>query len=220
MDRATFSFSNLSHHLHRRRMAIGLVALLGAGTLTGFALASSPGSIVSNELTTPSVRWHWNGDVVPGAPFAATANVQTAAIQAGVVASSVREAVKATDGLSLLFGQTASGALCSADTSPEFVSDFSCLSGWTDNFALLYYETDGGPRLGVTDHASLVGVARSDVSRVSITTTNGTSNLALNQWRGFSYVASSASNLPLSITAYASDGTPIETKTIESAPDS
>jgi hypothetical protein len=199
-------------------MATGLIALLGAGTLTGLALAGSPGSTVANELTTPSVRWHWDGGVVPGAPYAATANVQTAASQAGVVASSVREAVQAADGLSLLFGQTASGALCSADTSPEFLSDFSCLSGWTDNFALLYYETDGGPQWGVTDHASLVGVARSDVSRVSITATNGTSDLALNQWRGFSYVASSASSLPLSITAYASDGTPIETKTIESAP--
>lgn len=196
----------------RKWFMIAVAVLVGAGAMTGFALASWSGS------APPSTLWTWTNRVVPGTPIAASANVGNAASQAGVDPSVLRAAAVASDGLTLLFGRNSNGDLCSADASSAVVSGFNCLSNWSDKFALLLYSTDGGSRRGVVDHASVVGVARPDVGRVTLTTASGAEDLPLNQWNGFAYAGSSASDLPLSITAYDANGQSLETEQIESAP--
>ena len=202
------------------RVVIGLTTLAGAAALTGIALASTTRSVQSASVATPSTLWTWTNGTVPGVPITASVGVQEAASRAGVAVSSLRAAATAPDGLMLLFGHNSTGNLCAAGASSAFVSTFTCLSGWTDKFAMLYSATDGGPREGVVDHASLVGVARPDVTRISVTTRIGTSDIALNRWRGFSYTAASANDLPLSITAYNASGMALETEQIEGTPSS
>lgn len=205
------------------RLLITLAAVAVTGALTGYALAGSSGTGTDSfaaESTVPSALWSWGAGVVPGAPVSATANVRTSASQSGVASGSLREPAAASDGLTIVFGENAAGELCSAGYAPAFVSGFTCLSGWTDNFALLYYGSDGGVQQGVVDHASVVGVARPDVARVSVTTPSGTSNLPLNSWDGFSYAASSPSQLPLSLTAYGADGAVLDSQQVESVPTS
>lgn len=196
--------------LRSRRLAVALAVLAIAGALTGFAVASTAGQSPANE-TGESALWTWRGGVVPGASFAATSNVQVLASHAGVDPTSLRAAATAPDGLTLVFGRDSTGILCSADVSTAVASGFTCLSRWSDRFALLLYSTDGGPQVGTVDRASVVGVARPDVARVSLTTPTGSQDLALNRWRGFAYTSSSPNDLPLSVTAYSAGGTPLET---------
>lgn len=210
----------------RGRWGLILLALLvGAGALTGFAFASTSRTSTPSVSASPSTLWTWGSGVVPGAPMTATrgiqtpsgtAAVQTAAAQAGVAVASLRAPAVASDGLMLLFGQRADGTLCSADVSSFAVSGFTCLSDWTDQFAMVLYSTDHRGSLGVDD-ASLVGVARPDVTRVSVTTASGPVDLALNEWRGFTYTASFANDLPISITAYNAAGAALDTEEVEGA---
>lgn len=199
--------------LRRRRSVVVLVIAgvgLAAGASTGFALATGNQSFTS-QSASPSTLWTWSPGVVPGTVVAVSSDIGADASRAGVAVSSLRAAATASDGLTLLFGRNASGALCSAESSPQVLGQFNCLNAWSDNFAILLYSTYGGPPGGVADHASLVGVARSDVTRVSVTTSNGTVDLPLNHWRGFSYTASSTKDVPLSVTAYNAAGTALDT---------
>jgi hypothetical protein len=110
----------------------------------------------------------------------------------------------------LVFGANSGGTLCGADVSTEVVGGFNCLSSRNDKFALLLASTGGGSKAATIDHSSVVGVARPDVTRVTVTTTSGSHDLPLNQWGGFSYTASRASDHPTSLTAYDASGAVLE----------
>jgi hypothetical protein len=213
-----------------RRLVACLSAVIVAGALAGLAIASAGGAkspssgathsrgatAPSSGAAAPSTLWKWPGGVVPGSPFVApssavSTDVLSSASRASVAPSSLRVAAETSDGLMLVFGTNSSGTLCSADVSNDIVGGFNCLSSWSDKWALLPYATASGPQEGVIDHASVVGVARPDVARVSVTTPTGSQNLPLNEWHGFSYTASTANDRPISLTAYDASGAVLET---------
>ena len=81
---------------------------------------------------------------------------------------------------------------------------FSCMNDAAKKLALIRYVVSGGPTLGVSDSATVVGVTRSDVSRVVITRADGgEQELTLNESRGFAYEAVGAASLPVALTAVA-----------------
>lgn len=197
----------------RRLMVLGIAAAVGVvsgAALSGIALGTGNASFAS-QSSSPSTRWTWSTGVVPGTPVATSSEIEADASRAAVATSSVREAATAADGLMLLSGRNSSGALCTAASSPEVLGQFNCLSAWSDNFAILLYSHYGGPPGGLADHGSLVGIARPDVARVSVTTSDGTVDVPLNQWRAFSYTASTSKAVPLSVTAYDAAGTALDT---------
>lgn len=206
-----------------RLLSSVIAATIVAGAVAGLAIASASGGGPSSLPAGPTTLWKWGDGVVPGSAYSASKAVLTSASRAQVDPSSLRAAATASDGLTLLFGKNSSGVLCSADASAAVVSGFTCLSDWSDKFALLLYATDGGSQMDVVDHASVVGVARPDVARVTLTTASGSiQTLPLNAWRGFSYTASTASELPVSMTAYDANGDLLETDPVDTTtpPDS
>lgn len=197
----------------RMLMVVGIAAVVGlvsAAALSGIAFGTGNASFATLS-SSPSTRWTWNTGVVPGTPVATSSMVEADASRAAVATSSLREAATAGDGLTLLFGRNSSGALCTAASSPQVLGQFNCLSAWSDNFAILLYSHYGGPPGGLADYGALVGIARPDVARVSITTSDGTVDVPLNQWRAFSYTASTTKGVPLSVTAYDAAGTALDT---------
>lgn len=197
----------------RMLTALGIAAVVGlvsAAALSGIAFGTETASFAS-QSSSPSTRWTWSAGVVPGTPVETSSEIEADASRAAVATSSLREAARAPDGLTLLFGRNSSGALCTAASSPEVLGQFNCLSAWSDNFAILLYSHYGGPPGGLADHGSLVGIARPDVARVSVTTSQGTVDVPLNQWRAFSYTASTTEGVPLSVTAYDTAGTALDT---------
>jgi hypothetical protein len=188
-------------------LSVTALSIVGILVASAYALANS-----SSQLP-PSLKWNLPSSL--GQAFTATTGTQTFAAQSDVSPSSIRQIVAAKSGLTLIVGQNSSGRPCTASAGTA-VGNFNCLSDWSDKFAMLLYSTEGGSTQFVADHESLVGVARSDVAKVVLTTADGAeSTLALNEAHGFSYDSSSASTLPASITAYDGDGQPLETEALQ-----
>jgi hypothetical protein len=193
----------------RPKYYLSVMALSVVGILAGSAYA------LANSSSEPPPSLKWNLPSSLGQPINAAGAIQTFAARSDVSPSSIRQIVASSSGLTLIVGQNSSDRPCTASAGTT-VSNFNCLSDWSDKFAMLLYSTEGGSTLFAADHASLVGVARSDVVKVVLTTADGAeSTLALNEAHGFSYDSSSASTLPESITAYDQDGQPLETEAIQ-----
>jgi hypothetical protein len=113
-----------------------------------------------------------------------------------------------SDRVSLLAARSQAGDVCLGISASAFVGEFRCVStnGAARDEALLHFTTGGGARFDTVDRISVVGIARSDVARVEVTTPSGRHNLQLNSARGFAY-DSAANGLPSSISAYGADGT-------------
>jgi len=194
----------------------------GAVLLTAAATAASAFGLASRAKTDapsiapPSAAWQWPSE--PGKAILPSSSLAAFANQAGVGVASIHSVATAASGLSLVVGTDASGRWCTAATGDN-VTNFNCLTSRSDNFAILLYSVDGGATADVTDHASVVGVARPDVARVVVGTADGSQvDLQLNQWRGFSYDASTAAAVPKTITALDGGGKTIEVEQVGSTP--
>jgi hypothetical protein len=189
----------------RSKLMIAIVAcVLGATAASAYAVVSRSSSPAS---PAPSAKWHWAS--VPGQSITPTPAMADFAAQSGVTTSSIRQVVSSATGLSLVAGTDATGRVCTAQAGGAVASasNFHCLNPWTDRFAMILYSTEGGAKPGIADHASVVGLTRPDVAQVAVTTAQGTVvNLALNQWGGFSYDATTTATIPASIAAFDSSG--------------
>lgn len=111
-----------------------------------------------------------------------------------------------SDRVSLLAVRSRSGDVCLGVSAFAFVGEFHCVSNSAvRDEALMHFASGGGAQLGFVDRISVVGIARSDVARVVVTTPSGQHDLQLNSARGFAY-HSAAHGLPSSISAYGADG--------------
>jgi hypothetical protein len=198
----------------RSKLSLSVIGLLV------ICVAAASAYAVAGNSSQPAPSLKWNIPTTVGEQINPTAGTETFAARSGVTLGSIRQIVAASSGLSLIVGENSAGRPCTASAGTA-VSNFNCLSDWSDKFAMLLYSTDGGSTPFVADHASVVGIARPDVAKVVVKTAAGTeSTLTLNAGRGFSYDSSSASTLPVSITAYDQNRGTLETEQVEPSPQS
>jgi hypothetical protein len=161
---------------------------------------------------------------LPGKPVGAPNQdplITVAASQAAVDVESVREVAKAGSDerqLSLLVGRGSDGQVWLARKGPGSISQFTPLAN-VPTHAVATFEIFGGPRPNgngyVVGWQTLVGFARSDMTRVVVTLQNGREEvIPLNPWRGFGYSATSKERLPVSVHAYRADGKVVEKATV------
>ena len=200
----------------RRIYVFAALVVVGATSLAA-TLATAVGS--SHPLVS---QWKWPGGV-PGTPIAATPLEANVASQSGVAPASLREVAMAGEKgsfLRLIAGAGPSGQVCVAPEIRAAVHNFVCLDTLNpnaDQSAVVRFVSEGGPQAGVVTKAWVVGISRSDVSRIEIQREDGsTANAAMNQWGGFSYGGSSPAGLPTSLSAYASDGSRITESSLAS----
>jgi hypothetical protein len=168
------------------------------------------------------VLGHWTWDrPIPGRAIAldAAARAAVSLSYGSVTEASVREVVSASRpsySISLLSAPDYEGRPCFTAIRNEIATNFDCAGEALVDDAVVTYAIYGGPRIGVTTRAALVGVARADVTRVTVTLTDGEEvDLPMNAWRGFSYVAEGPHEIPSTVNAYDADGSIIDRESAE-----
>ncbi len=199
-----------------KKTIVGVLALLLLAIGAAVAQAVVPAD-------TPSSSWTWN-EGVPGTPVAAPDIAVFAANQSGVDARSIRSLVSGRSGdgsLAVLAARDRDGHVCLSYTRDNgAVADlFHCLVGEEANKPVVLYASGGGASPGAVDWASVSGVVRADVARVTLTFSDGSQrDLALNAWRAFAYYADSAAAMPAALLAFRSDGTQVADFDLHSLP--
>ena len=153
--------------------------------------------------------WHWDR-ALGGTPGAANAlvlrSLDTSPGRGWTKLTEVAVAGSGADRVALLAVRSKRGDVCFAVSAVAFVGEFHCVSNSeVRDEPLLHFESGGGASLGVVDHMTVVGMARSDVARVVVTTASGQHELPVNRAGGFAY-DSGANGLVDSISAYRADG--------------
>lgn len=171
-------------------------AALAAAAIIASALYAAAAARSGARAAT----WIWNA-AVPGS--IASAPLQAVAASAGADRGSARE-LAAADGAVLLVARQGSRL------------ELGLASGGSVKFASLAKTTSAQAVVAYTattaqaGEQELLGIARADVDRVDAVLADGSEReLPMNQWRGFSYVASSASTAAVGVLAYSS-GSSIE----------
>jgi hypothetical protein len=192
--------------------ALSAVALIAGAWTLGGGGSGGNGSDLAVATWTP-------GGQLPGVPVAlgrrssrAEAALQTATkFSPGIDKASLREAVAGGgvgSRMRLITARGPGGAPCvSFVTDSGAARQFSCLDSTAGDSPLLRFVGDGGTTLGVVEWVSLVGLARSDVARVTLVAQDGSEReLALNSSRGFAYSTSYRPEFPASLRAYDATG--------------
>jgi hypothetical protein len=94
--------------------------------------------------------------------------------------------------------------------------EFICLTSKLTQPAVLF-QLSSGPTLDTIARTSLLGVAANGVTRVVVDTRTGNRVLPLNQSQAFSYVATTAAQMPTALRLFDSDGTQIASWRIDSS---
>lgn len=183
-------------------------ALAAVVALALFALSYSSPAEPRSEHGVGS--WQWERALSGNRVAANGLTRRSLDVSLGRGWTSVHEVAAAgsmSDRVSLLAARSHSGAVCLGVSTFAFVGEFHCVAtnSAVRDEALLHFTSGGGARLGDVDRTSVVGIARSDVARVVVTTPSGQHDLQLNSARGFAY-DSAADGLPSSISAYGADG--------------
>jgi len=193
---------------------------VGGAAVVAIAAAVLATTTMAGEGRTTDGRWVWD-QRVPGTRDLQLPATGQAAAQAVIAISerqvdplSLRRVISAGIGrreLVLIAAQDATGAPCLSFISGGGGRQFSCLEESVGNSAIIRFVADGGTQLGIVSWVTVVGVVRSDVSRLTVVTTAGEERkLALNQWRAFAYAPSSGPDFPTALRAYGTDGSLIE----------
>jgi hypothetical protein len=214
--------SNKVRKVQQRRAVAVVSALASAALLAGawgFAIGDTSGTA---SASAPAPTWTPGGQL-PGVAMAATrapagarAGVDAAlAFSPGVDPSTVREVVAGGTfgfGMRLITARGRGGEPCvSFVTDRGGARQFSCFDAAGGGGALLRFVGDGGTTLGKVEWVNVVGLARSDVARLTLVTQGGSEReLPINRWRGFTYSTDVQAGFPASLRAYDADGSVIE----------
>jgi len=108
-------------------------------------------------------------------------------------------------------------SICVTVINDDLISarEFSCIDSSLEKAPILRFVASGGVAPDVADWVGIVGVARSDVSRVTLVPAIAVGSeaeieLPLNAWRGFSYTADAPQPFPKLLRSYGLDGKMIE----------
>jgi hypothetical protein len=206
-----------------RRLLVPFAALTAAAVLAAAWAIAAGGAAGTASASTADATWTPGGRL-PGTPIGLTrpsARVQ-AGVQAAVTISrhnvdarTVREVIAGGVfgfGMRLITARDGTGAPCtSIVTDSGGARSFNCFAPGANAGPLVRYVADGGTTIGKVEWMSLVGLARSDVARVTLVAQSGSEQaLSLNRWRGFAYATDSSSGFPNSLRAYDSGGSLIQ----------
>jgi hypothetical protein len=177
--------------LGRTRRSAGplLAAVLIAAVLLAAGLLLAAGAQSSDQTAS----WSWTA-AVPGTP---TSRV------AGGAGPDVRE-LAAAGAFRLVAASAGSGRLAVGPVvdGRAQLEPLDAAAGKQPLVVFTAASSAGGGQ-------ALVGVARSDIDRVAVTLGDGSqTDLPLNNWRGFSYLAAAAERAAVEVDAYAA-GTPL-----------
>ncbi len=175
----------------------------------------------------------WFSGGVPGKRVQADTLVAEMARASGVDPEEIHEVVQAREGREayvLLAAPRKDGEIClsqAAVTGSRFfmVGDFSCaptalapVTRFADQ-AMLVWQSGGGERPTVQSSMAIVGLARSDVTRVVAVAPGGRQKeLGLNEWRAFAYAGRSPEPFPLELRAYSESGALLASDPISTSP--
>lgn len=198
------------------KIKLGFVTAIAALTVVAASAIAATGS----EPAT-SERWTWT-DGVPGRATS-DARSRAAAARTPGIASAVREVVSVGSGVDrnvlLASKRNAGSAVCLAGRLNRISSQFHCLTDDLDRFAMIYFASSGGASVESVDRGAVIGIARADVERVIVVTTDGgRQELALNRWRAFSYEATSPRRVPAKLQALAAGGVVLQEADLAFAP--
>lgn len=202
-----------------RRIARSWSARVLAGAIVIAAAAALGYATLGRGADVQAGVWAWPNGVVPGNPVTVDSFVsRMVADSPGIVSSSLREVASVGEQENrnqLLAGRNASGTVCVAERGGSFL----CLDSRYDPYAVVVSPIVGGSSLDVVDRASLVGIARSDVARVTLLLESGTTvELDLDKWRAFSYVADGADSVPTELRAFDAGGHQLQSVGLSSSP--
>jgi hypothetical protein len=176
-------------------------------------LAAAAGLAAASRPVPGNGTWAWDQGL-PGKVVEAPGSQLAFQISPDVLPGSAREVITIGMGarsLTLLSARGTAGEVCLSVTSGEISKQFSCMNEQARRRALLTYVASGGSALGVTDWARVVGLARSDVGRVTVVLQNGDEQeLALSESRAYKYEADSNALIATHIRAYRASGALIE----------
>lgn len=193
---------------------VALAALLAGACGQSNEVGAPAPSERQQSVAASGPNWTWP-DGVPGLRVTVDASLQRILeTSAGIRADTVKRVIVAqgSEGVAseLLAAADAQGRVCVTYRSVAS-EPFHCLDDLATDVALLFFVTDGGENLSVIGNATLVGLARSDVTRIVVETASGAaSELSMNRWRSFSYVAESETALPRTLIAYDDQGNKLQ----------
>lgn len=198
----------------RSRLALltTTAALLSACAGLGFAALGRSEAVHKGN-------WTWSGGSVPGRAIAADQILtRMVADSPGIDSGTLTEVASVSGGElpnQLLAAKNASGTTCVGQRGGSFL----CLDNRYDPYAVVVFPWVGGSTLNVVDRASIVGIARSDVARVTLSLQDGSRiDLAPDKWRSFSYVAGGAASVPIELRAYDAADQELQTVDLSSSP--
>jgi hypothetical protein len=181
-------------------------------------VTSGPSTGASGALA----KWKWDRGL-PGEPTIPTDLTTRAARFSDVIPSTIQNviAVKNNEGglLTISAGYDASGKTCFGFTGYGVGREFNCLDARIGDFAVLPYVSMGGRTLQSVDHAAVMGIARSDVSRIELTLVDGSRRkLSVNTWGAFAYLAGPGNSMPKTLEAYGADGSLLQEVNVSVGP--
>lgn len=198
-------------------MASGVITKRRAAVLVPIVVFVAAGLvfvIAPGTQARPSGVWSWP-DGPPGQLTFPRQVTTTVARLGGLKLASLREVIATTGSTGQRFTITAGsngiGQTCFSFGTNAFANRFHCVSDLPAEIAVHNYLSAGGAGPDSVDFVILAGIVRSDVARVVMTHTDGsTQTLSLNRWRAYAYTTSAPDQMPTKLTAYRSDGSVLQ----------
>lgn len=201
----------------QKRRSTRLLVILAIVVL-GIAI-SAAARMTQASASGLSTEWRAVAADLSGTPVAAGASTRSVARGTTIDVSAVRTLASAkfgSDTASLLIAPSADDSSCFSVAMPYAESSFSCLSDLTtDNPSLVVFSVRGGTDLTATTRAFVFGLARGDVSRVTVTLRDGSSVIVPIRDHVFSYSADTAAELPAGVTALDDNGASLQTLPVD-----
>lgn len=150
--------------------------------------------------------WSWD-TVLPGRPVLVDRPLRDSVRDSGVVPGRALEvvAVRYRGGrLALIAAPGPAGRVCFAPKWTRSLGSFRCFDRFAAEAVIEFAYSES--RADPSDRA-LVGIARSDVARVTLALSDGSEHrVPLNRWRGFAYATRSEDQSFTRLTAHGRDG--------------
>src|SRR5215210_4816845 len=167
---------------HKRRRNS---ALFAAGVVLAVCLALVAPSFM-RDASAGMGKWSWatvpGDDVIPDENMIQAARHSRERIDEGTIRALSFSSAPGNN-QAIYAGAGLGGAVCLSARMSQTITSFNCLDENAASHAVVFYSEFGGDRSDVVRHALIVGIARSDVARLTVARRDGTEvQLPLGRW--------------------------------------